>query len=168
MKVLERSAERLVLGMGPQEKIVLERLLAFFPLGPDREPMLSKGGLSGGEGAQELLREALREDRVELQEWLRRHLEGGTSLRRVGSGWSLALGMSDVDRLLRVLNELRVGAWTRLGCPEELHEEPSGAKPGEAPFFVIMTLAGQFEMVLIQALGPGGAPVTSQEPGKGE
>ncbi len=161
MKVLERTAERLVLGLGPQEKVVLERLLAFYPLGPEREPLLTKGGFEQGEGAQELLKESLREQRLTLSAWLRSHLEEGNALRRVGSSWSLSLGLADIDRFLRVLNELRVGAWIRLGCPEELLEEPATTAPGEAPFFVIMTLAGQFEILLIHAMDGGGDPASS-------
>lgn len=156
MKLIERTADRLVLGMGPQEKVVLERLLAFYPLGPEREPQLTKGGLEQGEGAQELLKESLREQQNDLSLWLRSHLEEGQALTRAGMGWKLSLGYTDADRLLRILNELRVGSWIRLGCPEELREETAAQAPGEAPFFVIMTLAGQFEIFLIQALESGG------------
>lgn len=157
MKVIARTSERLILGMGPQEKVVLDRLLSFYPVGPEREPQLTKGGFEQGDGAQELLKESLREQRDELSLWMRAHLEEGQALKRVANGWRLSLGWADADRLLRILNELRVGAWVRLGCPEEMREDTSTPSSGEAPFFVIMTLAGQFEILLIHALEGGDA-----------
>lgn len=157
MKLLEGGPDGVAFSLSQREKAFLERLLSFYPVGPDTRPSLSRGDDPRLADAGALLHEAMREQKRELTEWLKTRLGEGGALARSGTGWRLHLDPGDAERLLQVLNELRVGAWIRLGCPEDLREEAAGASLPEAPFHAIMTLAGQFEMVLLMALdGEGG------------
>ncbi len=173
MKLLERTPERLVFSLSGREKTFLERLLSFYPLQRDPRPSLSREHPGMYADGESLLHEALREQHLELGGWLRIHLSDGEAIRRTTQGWRLILASADVERLLQVLNELRVSAWTRLGCPEEIADESLADAPGDVPMFAIMTLAGQFQMALIHALdfgndvAPGPRPLPDPEPGSG-
>ena len=164
MKIIESTPERVVLGLALKEKTFLGRLLSFYPIDPDSSPRLSRGENPALADAEALLRESLREHKLDLAGWVRLHLAEGEALRSTASGWRLTLEGDAADRFLQVLNELRVGAWSRLGCPEKIDDESLSERPGDVPFFAIMTLAGQFEMVLLLALEQGTAPGPNPEP----
>lgn len=159
MKLVESTAERLVFGLGPREKVLLERLLTFFPLRSDAGVVVSRNNGEALRDAAALLKDALNEQRVDLAEWIKRRLVEGESLSRCDAGWQLSLERTETEKLLQILNELRVSAWTNLGSPEELDDAELASTPGKAPLYVIMALAGQFEMDLVHALldeGEGG------------
>lgn len=159
MRLLERSGERVVFQLGARERTFFERLLSFYPLRPEAPVILSRGGGPGMAGAEGLLAEAQEERRGELEGWLRRQFVEGRALERDGEGWRLALAADDVERLLQVLNELRVGAWARLGSPDDLEDETLMKDAGGAPLHAIMTLAGQIQIALLHAWwgeAPGG------------
>lgn len=158
MRLVERAGDRWVFGLGMREKALLERLLQFYPMRPEGGATLSREGGPGWEDAEGLLRETLREQRDELGAWSRVRLSEGAALHRSGQGWHLALEGGEVERLLQVLNELRVGAWTRLGCPEDLDAASLAADAGRAPMYMIMMLAGQFEMDVLHALNGEESP----------
>ncbi|MCC7374052.1 MAG: hypothetical protein IT581_05320 [Verrucomicrobiales bacterium] len=157
MKVFEKNEDGLVFEMSSRERALLDRLLSFYPLRPEGAPTLSRGSTERLADAATLLADALREQRVELAAWISSRLTEGEALKRAGSQWRLTLTHAEIDALLRVFNELRVGAWLRLGSPEDLREETAATAPGQAPFYVIMTLAGQFEVFLLQVLQADGS-----------
>ena len=167
MKLLESTPERLVFGMGTKEKTFFGRLLSFFPLDLDSSPRLSREENPALADAEALLKDSLREHNLDLAGWVRLHLAEGEALRSTRSGWRLTLEGDSADRLLQVLNGLRVGAWSMLGCPEKIDDESLSERPGDVPLFAIMTLAGQFEMVLLHALqnstSPGPEPESSEQ-----
>lgn len=159
MKLLESNGRRIVFGLGMREKSFLERLLSFYPLRPDGPPVLSRGSEPGLAEATELLAETLEQERESLSAWIRSRLQEGPGLTRQEGVWRLCLEGGDADRLLRVLNELRVGAWVRLGSPEQIDDPDLASGPGQAPLVAIMMLSGQFEVALLQAMeaGSGGS-----------
>jgi len=159
MKLLESSGQRIVFGLGMREKSFLERLLSFYPLRPEGPALLSRGGVgdaSLGE-ATEWLGEALKQQQDSLSQWIRTRLQGGAGLTLQDGAWRLCLEGADADRLLRVLNELRVNAWVRLGSPENLDDPSLASAPGQAPLVAIMMLAGEFEVALLRAMQAGSA-----------
>lgn len=167
MKLVERSAERLVFSLSLREKTFLGRLLSYYPLDPDSTPRLSREGLAEHAEAEAFLHESLREHRQESAGWVRMHLAEGAALRSGVGGWRLTLEGEDADRFLQVLNELRVGAWSRLGCPDKIDDESLSERPGDVPLFAIMTLAGQFQMVLLHALDGEASPDAGAGAGSG-
>ncbi len=165
MKLLEREGERLVFRMSGREKTLLERLLSFYPLRKDGGAHLSRLAEPRLEDATQLLAETLREQKTELSAWLSRRLCDGGAFSPAGTNWRLVLDAEDTERLLQVLNELRVSSWVKLGRPAELDaEENEKSSLSAAPLHALMMLTGQFEMVLIHALHgdpdrpPGGQP----------
>ena len=105
--------------------------------------------------AEALRRELEAQHRQELQSWTARFLlrleppeQGQSALGR--------LTAEDLDHLLQVLNDTRVGAWMALGCPDPLPDWDD-PEPGPNPACrLVMDLAGYFESRLIEALNPAG------------
>ncbi len=153
MKLLERDGDRLVFRMSPREKRLLERMLSFYPLQSETPYPLSKGAEPGLDEANQWLAEARKEQRAELSGWMARRLCQGAAFVEAGSGWKLVLDGADAERLLQVLNELRIGSWLKLGRPEDLDlVEPDDESGALAPLHGLMLLTGQFEMVLVRAM----------------
>jgi hypothetical protein len=152
MKILERGEEGCVFGMSAREKELLFRLLSFYPLRPEGGAMLSRTGGAAMADASRWLAESRRDQRLELAAWVASRLEDGDVLRRQGGSWRLALNAADGERLLQVLNDIRVGAWMKLGEPENLDAIPSSTDAGKSSLHLLMTLAGQFEVVVLAGL----------------
>lgn len=164
MKLLERLGERLVFRLSTREKQLLERLLSFYPLQSDTLAKLSKAVDSRFDDGNQLLVEARKEQRSELSGWLSRRLCEGAAFVATGTTWRLVLDGTDPERLLQVLNEIRVGSWLKLGRPENLDavESDDGAV-ALAPLHGLMMLSGQFEMVLVHAMmGDAGSRATDE------
>jgi hypothetical protein len=155
MKLIERGTDRIAFSLTSREKGFLQRLVEFYPVQPEPTASLSRSDDARLAEAGALLREALKEQNRELVGWLKAQLCEGQAWARSGAGWRLELDATDVERLLQVLNELRVGAWVRLGSPEDPGDEGLAGASGEAPWHAIMTMAGQFEMVLVAAWDAG-------------
>jgi hypothetical protein len=153
MNLVERTERGLVFSLGAHEKGFLERLLGFYPLMPATGHGLTRDSRDDTLAeATRFLQESLRDARAEHSRWLRECFVAGDALTPEGESWRLILDADGAERLLRILNDLRVGAWMRLGCPEAAFEEELTNSPKWAPFYAIMMLAGQFEMELIHGL----------------
>lgn len=152
MKLLVREADRLVFRMNAREKTLMERLLSFYPLQTETVASLNKNGDARLEEADQLLVDALKEQKKELTAWLARRVCEGEAFVESGGHWKLTLTGGDVERMLQVLNELRVGSWVKLGRPTNLDDVAVGASLSGAPLHALMMLTGQFQMVLVSAM----------------
>ena len=165
MKVLQRTPEKLVFGLGVREKTLLDKLLGFYPIRPDLRPVLSRQTPGGRLAeAEALLLESLRDRQKELIGWIHERLVDGNALHRTGSGWRLTLRMDEIESFLQVFNELRVGAWQHLGSPDDLDDPALAGSSSQASYHAIMTVAGQFEMVVLLGLEAPAAPEAPAEP----
>lgn len=165
MKVLQRTAENIVFGLGVREKTLLDKLLGFYPIHAEGRPVLSRESPGGRLAeAEALLVESLRERQKELIGWIHERLVDGNALNRTGSGWRLTLRMEEVESFLQVFNELRVGAWHHLGCPEDLDDPALASSASHASYHAIMTVAGQFEMVVLFGLESPEASDAASDP----
>lgn len=172
MKLIRRTQGRRVFALSGREKGLFERLLGFFPLRPEIPARLTREPQAAMEDADALLQSSLREARAELAGWLALRFAEGEVFQRSGNGWQMTVSEEDTERLLRVLNELRVGAWTKLGCPEDLDVEGLEKSAAGGPFFDIMILAGHFQTRLLDGLDapprerpPEGKPDDGGAPG---
>lgn len=154
MKLIEREGGKLVFRLNGREKVLLERLTGFYPLRTDCDATISRDSAAELQDANELLAEAMRDKRQELSTWLSQRLHEGGLLNAKGKEWRLVLESDDVENLLQVLNELRVSSWVKLGKPQDLDAVSPSAEAAfaAAPLHALMMLAGQFQMVLVQAL----------------
>jgi hypothetical protein len=154
MKLVRTSKNRFVFQLGQREKRLLLDLLELYPLMPPAHQRLSKGaGLPDQEASQRLLDEALAEQRAENKKHLRALLADPKRWAATEAGRLLTVSPSEVEWLLQVLNDIRVGSWVLLGSPEE---KTTVLNEKTGPNIWAMELAGFFQMRLLEAIEGGG------------
>jgi len=156
VKLLKSEQEQFIFHLGKREKQLLLAVLDLYPLVPSAHQPLSKTGASGeGETNQHLLDESLAEQRRDNKRQLQGLLNDERRFHDTDTGCRMALTAPEIEWLLQVLNDVRVGSWILLGSPEtdvwpfELNERT-------APRAWAMEMAGYFQMNLLEALHHGG------------
>ena len=152
MKFLRATKNSLFFQLGKREKTLLLEILKLYPRIPSDYPRLSKQTKAlDTEASQRLLEEVLTEQRAENKKQLRAFLEKPKRFEENESGSRLALSSTDVEWLLQILNDIRVGSWVILGSPD-----PKGElrllNEKTAPHFWAMDVAGHFQMELLEAM----------------
>ena len=157
MKLIRADKDRFTFGMGKREKGLLFQILQLYPLVPPAHHQLSKSddGKAHAEN-QRLLEEALAEQRRENRRRLLEMLNDPTRFRESDAGPRFTLTASEMEWLLQVLNDVRVGSWLALGEPEEL--DVPEVNQTNAPYLLAMESAGYFESALLDALGVKNPP----------
>jgi hypothetical protein len=152
---ITRAANKFVLHFGRRERRMLTDLLKLYPCIPPAHHRLSKAqNLPDHESNQRLLDEALAEQRAENRKELSNLLTNPRRIKQIETGYRLSLSPAEVEWLLQILNDIRVGSWVLLGSPEP-KMELAMLNQKTAPHFWAMQLAGDYEAQLIEALdGP--------------
>jgi hypothetical protein len=148
VKLIKTDKEQYQFQLTPREKDLLLDLLRLYPQIPAGYQPLSKA--AGQEEAnQRLLDDALAETRLQNQKELRTLLSDSQRLRHHEGEWQLTLSQGDVEWLLQVLNDIRIGSWIHLGTPEA----PLKVLNAEsAPHLWAMELAGSFQMRFLELI----------------
>jgi hypothetical protein len=146
------TAGKLQLDLGKREQHLLFQLLELYPRVPPAHQPLSKTARGPDtEANQRLLDEALAEHRAASQRRLKELLEDSARCKTSEHGCRLSLSAAEVEWLLQVLNDIRVGSWVRLGSPEQLHERAL-LNEDNAPDFWAMEIAGLFQQQILEGL----------------
>jgi hypothetical protein len=150
MKLVRSTQSRLVFDLSQREEQMLLRLLKLYPCVPAAHHVLSQAGrLPGAAANQQLLDEALAEQRAQNKKQLQTLLADPHRLEHTESGARLSLSHVETEWIMQVLNDIRVGSWIQLGSPEG---KPLELSPAKVPHFVAMERAGYFQMQLLEAL----------------
>jgi len=150
MKLVKATKSQLVFELGQREKRSLPQILKLYPCVPAAHHVLSKSGrLPDREGNQQLLDEALAEQRAENKKQVQALLADSRRFQHTETGARLSLSPAEVEWLMQVLNDVRVGSWVILGCPDE---KPAEVNASNASHFLAMEMAGYYQMQLLQAL----------------
>ena len=148
MKLLRSAEDRFVFQLGSREKELLAEILGLYPRIPAAHQKLSKAGRVE-ESSQRLLDEALAEQRKENQKQVQIMLADSIRLQQNEAGWALSLTSAELEQMLQILNDVRVGSWISLGSPEARLEVFDSQL---APHFWAMEMAGYFQMHFLWAL----------------
>ena len=148
MNLIKSTKDHYLFQLAPREKDLFLQVLALYPQVPAGYQSLSKA--TGPEDAnQRLLDEALQETRAQSKKQLQALLSDPKKLSQTQTGWRLTLSAAEVDWLLQVLNDIRVGSWIHLGSPETplqtLTEE-------NAPRYWALEMAGFFQGRFLELL----------------
>lgn len=153
MRVIRTANDKLVFHLGWRERSLLLELLKLYPrIPPAHQPLSKSARLPDPEANQRLLDEALAEQRAENKRQVQALLSDAQRLRQHPDGWHLSLSRPEVEWLLEVLNDVRVGSWIFLGSPGE---NLDGLDETTAPDFWAMEMAGYFQMELLHAMEGG-------------
>jgi hypothetical protein len=129
------------------EKDLLVEVVGLYPRIPSAYQPLSK--TEGEQANQRLLDEALTEQRNENRKQVQALLTDRSKMWGNEHGWRLRLSSVELEQLLQILNDVRVGSWVHLGSPEsrlQMLDETT------APHFWAMEMAGFFQMRFLEVL----------------
>ncbi|HEV2392482.1 MAG TPA: hypothetical protein VG146_08985 [Verrucomicrobiae bacterium] len=151
MKFIRTAKGRFLFQLGQRERALFLGLLGLYPrVFSAHQPLSKKGRMPNIESSQQLLDEALAEQRAENKKLLEALLADPKRWAENQAGWRLAISASEIEWLLQILNDIRVGSWVLLGSPEEplrVLNEQSG------PQVWAMEMAGAYQMFFLHALG---------------
>ncbi|MCS7091314.1 MAG: hypothetical protein RMN51_02520 [Verrucomicrobiota bacterium] len=154
MKLIEATQDRWSFRLTPAERAVLVELIETYPCVPSahaRHQAATPLEHARSVQIQQLLDEALAEHRATLRRQIRHWIQSPETLRPEGQAWTLHLRAGELEMLLQVLNDIRVGNWIALGCPDPLPEEMP-RDPQRAHAMATMELAGWFEISLLHQI----------------
>ncbi len=150
MRLVEAKDGLFVFHLAKRERALLTHALKMFPGGSGPVAPLSKSGDEQKLAEHERsLEEALAEQRTEHKRLLDAFLGEQGRFAEDKSGFRLRLTTAQMDWLLRVLNEVRVGLWMKLGRPEELAPL---VLAGQLDSVVAMEICALFQSRLLAAL----------------
>jgi len=153
VKLVRHSADGFVFELSAKEKDLLLNVLKLYPRIPSaRQPLRRSSTLTEDQSSQRLLDEALAEQRKQNQKQLQALLKDSARLTRHEAAWRLSLSTAEMEWLLQVLNDVRIGSWVLLGSPESPLEK---VNLETAPHLWAMEMAGSFQMYFLQMLEQG-------------
>jgi hypothetical protein len=152
VKLIRVTKGNFLFQLGKREKHWLLQVLRLYPRIPPANFRLSKSGkLPDADANQRLLEESLAEQRQENRKTLEAFLTNPRRLVDTESGSRLSVSPSELEWLLQILNDVRVGSWIILGSPEQGMEFKL-LNEKTAPDFWAMEMSGQFQMRFLEAL----------------
>ena len=149
MKLLRVEKDRYLFHLGRREKDLFELMLRLYPVIPSAHQSLSKSSDTPDQ-SQRLLDEALAEQRKENKQQVEALLANQARYRESDKGIELTLTTGEIEWVLQVLNDVRVGNWILLGSPEEHPRLLPNAKT--SPRVAAMEIASIFQMDLLMAI----------------
>jgi hypothetical protein len=148
-----RTADRpFVFVIGQREKDLLLATLKLYPLLDPSYHQLSRKPKTTGRADQEWLEEAMdqqRQDHKKKLGQLFRNPQG--FFKPAHHGQHFVLTGEQIEWMLRVLNEIRVGSWVRLGRPELEAVRQLKLTPEQGRLVASMELSGYFQAALLEA-----------------
>ena len=151
LRVDKVSPETRVFGLSKQERDCLLAIVEYYPFLELYIQPLSKTGAVNSEN-QRLLEESMTEQRHARLRKLYEFLRGNPRIERDESGsFRLTLKAEEVEWLLQVLNEIRVGCWIRLGRPDTDDLAKRELNAADLRARTTMDLCGYFQVELMEA-----------------
>lgn len=155
MKLLRQEGDRFEFRLTRREQDLFRSVLDAYPVTPPEHHRISRRSADPHDPNQALLSESLAALKAEWRRRLDVFLANGKRFRRDGNACRLTLNREEIEWLLRVLNDVRVGSWIRLGSPESASalEGLEAIKPGPEVMrhAVLMEVAAQFQFTLLAA-----------------
>lgn len=153
MKLLKADAAQFVFSVTRGEKELLFRILDLYPVIPDDHYRLSRTEERPDD--EKLLRDALAQEREQHKKRVQTWMQSRAALCERQLSGRLSLKVEEIDWLLRVLNDVRIGSWVALGSPDGASEMFAALNEKTALHFWAMETAGGFQSVLLMALNGG-------------
>jgi hypothetical protein len=152
VRFIKTDGDQLVFQLGRREKDLLLDLLKLYPVVPESHHRISQGAESPALAAnQKLLEEALLEHRTEKKAELEAMLGETNRFQECPSGYLFRLTPYELEWLLQVLNDVRVGSWIILGSPNEKQDKALHLDTSNARHLWAMELCGHFQYALLSA-----------------
>ena len=155
MKLISRQHNRFIFEVSEPEKVLLLAILKLFPLSPLSHPrrQLSRNAAAPDAAAnQQLLEDSLKIQQTDGRKWVASFCAEPGRFTPDGSGFRFATTRPEVEQLLQVLNDVRIGSWIALGSPESEQREEQLLNAQTAVHVHRLELAGLFQMFFLKAV----------------
>jgi hypothetical protein len=157
VKLIRATKDNFLFELSQREKLVLFHVLHLYPRIPPATFRLSKSSdLPDAEANQRLLDESLNEQREKNRRTVEAFMADPHHFSDREGGSHLSVSPPQLEWLLQILNDVRVGSWINLGSPKK-RVTPELVNEKDAPDFWAMELSGLFQMFFLKALEDGKA-----------
>jgi hypothetical protein len=158
MKLLRVTQKKFQFEIDRTEKYLLFHVLQLYPVVPASHHRLSKDRhIPNRDENQHLLDEALKVQRVEQRKQVESLLKDPHRFVESEDGYRVSFTREEIEWLLQVLNDVRVGSWIAMGSPDLQTENKKRLTKQAMPHVMAMDAAGFFETSFLHAL-TGGTP----------
>lgn len=158
MKLLRVDQEQFQFEISREEKHLLN-VLRLYPLVPASHHQLSQGcEIPDREENQRLLVESLQAQRDENQKKVVALLNEANRFTEIENGHRAKFTRGEIEWLLQVFNDVRIGSWLALGSPAAHPEIKPGMSNQTMSHIVTMDIAGFFELAFLRAVSGDLAP----------
>ena len=152
MKLIQRDGESFLFHISKREKGLLFEVLKLYPLIPIAHHRVSQTAAAPRLlESQKLLESALADRTRENKRQLLAMLNQEARLQETDGAQRLTLSAPQMEWLLQVLNDIRVGSWLVLGEPDEKKGKPIEVNDENARYYAAMEFCGLFQMTLLDA-----------------
>jgi hypothetical protein len=159
MKLLRATQKKFQFEIDRTEKHLLFHVLQMYPAVPTGHHRLSKDRhIPNRDENQHLLDEALKAQRVEQRKQVESLLKDPHRFVESEDGYRVSFTDEEIEWLLQVLNDVRVGSWIALGSPDLQAEIKKRLAKQAMPHLMAMDAAGFFETSFLQAITGGTQP----------
>jgi hypothetical protein len=158
MKFIHASPDSYGFELNLREKQLLFKVLSLYPLIPAAHHRLHRAATPADAENQALLEESLADHRAESRRRVQTLITNPRRFTSAGHACRWTATRAEMEWLLQVLNDVRVGSWLALGSPDLQTAKPAAPTPENAAHYWAMDIAGGFEMVFLAALS-GDLPV---------
>ena len=146
------GAGAFVFQISKQEVEWLLRILRLYPQLDSGYHQITQGGAEEIKAEQQLLDEAMAQQRRDHKRKLEKFLATpGRFRQETPDQFRFTLTAENMEWLLQILNDVRVGCWVKLGRPELEPARHSKLSLEETRAMSAMELSGFFQMVLLGA-----------------
>lgn len=157
MRFVRAETDQFVFEIGVREKSLFREVLKYFPMIPSSHHRLSREQQTRGNADdQKLLEEALAANKQDQKGRVEAFLANSQRFVAHGRTQRVTFRREEMEWLLQVLNDVRVGSWLALGCPDPDEGKPPEVTELNARYLFLMELSGHFQCVLIEALHGAG------------
>jgi hypothetical protein len=150
MKFLRHDGEKFQLEFEREEKAFLFHLLSLYPLVPESHHRLTKDKkLPRRAENQQLLDEALKSQREQNRKEIVTLVNEPGRFAEASNAFRVGFTRGEMEWLLQVVNDVRVGCWIALGSPGYATKKKAKASPDEMRHMMFMEIGGAFEMFFL-------------------
>jgi len=156
VKLLNKTSEKFVFELMSEEKELLSKIFGLYPM-LDRDKIELSKTIKDEQICQskKILSDAFKEFQDSNKRFISELFEKSDNFKPSEDYeyYTLELDGEQIERLLQILNDIRVGMWQKLGCPD-LENRKDFIRSAEDVFAVyIMDICEYFEYYLLKALG---------------
>ena len=163
MKFLGHDGGKFSLAFAREERALLLHLLSLYPLVPESHHRLTKDKkLPRREENQLLLDDALKQQREQNRQEILALINDPARFTQLGKTDRAEFTRGELEWLLQVVNDVRVGCWIALGSPGYEAKKKTKLDRDALRHTMFMDLSGAFEMFFLGIIN-GDVPPEKEE-----